>query len=411
MPIRRTTDSGEGLPAPRFLRRRALLRGAAAWAALFAAARHGAAPPAAARDTAGRRPPLVGAIRWDAWQAPHASTTQAVVRSLSPPPWRDRLPFFSRVAPDGAVSIDGGTDEVMDRELELAARAGLDYWAFVAYRADDPMSAGLDLYLKAERRRGVRFCLIAEPGLWGGTGRLSEAFARHVDLVGHPDHVRVQGGRPLYFMGFVTDRLLAERWGGADGLRGAIAEFRRRAVRGGAGDPYVVLMSRPDPGAQLATALGTDALGAYAIADPRAVAAPYAALARLAERRWDEMADTGLEVVPTVMAGWDRRPRVENPVPWERSQRPGEGMDRFYHAPEPAEFGAHVRRCLEWMRARPAAAAAEAALIYAWNEHDEGGWLAPTHPFDDRHLVALRQALCLPDAEARDGPPCVRRAA
>ena len=367
---------------------------------------------AAARTAAPVRPPLVGAIRWDAWQAPHAATTEAVVRSLSPRAWRDRLPFFSRVAPDGAVSIDGGTAEVMDRELELAARAGLDYWAFVAYRAEDPMSAGLDLYLKAQRRRGVRFCLIAEPGLWGGAGKLSEAFARHVELVGHPDHVRVKDGRPLYFMGFVTDRLLADRWGGAGGLRDAVAEFRRRAVQGGAGNPYVVLMARPDPGAQLVAALGADALGAYAIADPRALAAPYAALARLAEQRWNEMAATGLDVVPTAMAGWDRRPRVENPVPWERSQRPGEGIDRYYEAPGPAEFGEHVRRCLAWIRARPAAAAADAALIYAWNEYDEGGWLAPTHPFDDRHLAALRSALCKPDtAAAPDAPRCVRRAA
>jgi hypothetical protein len=267
------------------------------------------------------------------------------------------------------------------------------------------MSTGLNLYLSSERRNGLRFCLITEPGLWGAQGRTSSAFESHVELVGHPDYARVMDGRPLYFLGFVT-ALAIDRWGGLEALRGAVSRFRTRARRAGAGDPYIVLMARPDPGAQLAAAIGADALGAYAIADPRAAGAPYAALARLVERRWDEMADTGLEVVPTVMTGWDRRPRVENPVPWEHGQRPGDGLDRYYEAPLPGELAAHLARCLDWIRGRPAAAAAKAALVYAWNEHDEGGWLAPSHPFDEARLAAVRQLLCEADALAAR---CVRR--
>lgn len=366
--------------------RRALLSRAAA----FAAAQ--VVPGRAAAGTAGRAAPLVGAIRWDAWQAPMAAATRAVVRSLSPSHYRHRLPFFSRIERDGTVVIEGGTQEIMDREIELAVHGGLDYWAFCAFARGDPMSVGLDLYLSSRRRRGLRFCLIAEPGLWGGPGRFSDAFEHHTELLRHADYVRVQGGRPLYFLGFVTIRAM-ERWGGLDGLRAALTTFRQRVRQGGAEDPYVVLMARPDPGAHLAVALGADALGAYAIADPRAAAAPYAELAAFAERRWDEMAATGLEVVPTVMAGWDRRPRVENPVPWERWQRPGAGLDKYYQAPRPEELAAHLRRCLAWIERHPRAAPARTALIYAWNENDEGGWLVPTHPFDASRLDALRSVL------------------
>ena len=373
------------MTAPRFSRR-AFLRGGLALALAPRAAR-GAAPPPARR-------PVLGAIRWDAWQAPGTPTTRAVERSLSPAPWRHRLPFFAEAAPDGTVAIDGGRQEVMDREIELAVEAGLGFWAFVAYPRESPMSAGLRLYLASTRRRGLCFCMASELVQWGRAAQPSTELLRwHAELLAHPDHMRTPAGRPLYFLGFMTERLIAERWGGTDGLRDAVSSFRALARQAGAADPYLVVMARPDPGAGFVRAIGADALGAYTIADGRAADAPYSALAELAERRWEEMAETGVEVVPTAMAGWDRRPRVENPVPWEAWQRAGAGMDRFYHPGSAEEIAAHLRRCVDWVAARPSVAPAGAALVYAWNENDEGGWLVPTLPFDDSRLKALRRAL------------------
>ena len=102
------------------------------------------------------------------------------------------------------------------------------------------------------------------------------------------------------------------------------------------------------------------------------------------------------------MAGWDRRPRVEHPVPWETWQKPGQGLDRFYHAPTPAELATHVQDALDWLRDNPAAPA-RCALIYAWNENDEGGWLVPTLAADGtpdtRRIEALGHVLRRPPAE------------
>jgi hypothetical protein len=339
-------------------------------------------------------PVVVGAIRWDAWQAPGSVPTQAVERALTPPAWRHRLPFFARIGADGVVTIDGGTHEVMDAEIALARRAGLSFWGFLGYPRDSSMSVGLKLYLASRRRDGLRFCILSELVHWGFAGpRLSDVAAWHVELFDHPDYQRVAGGRPLYFLGFLSDRLIAERWGSAEVLRAAVARFRATAVAAGAGNPFIVLMARPEDAARYVPALGADAASAYAIAGSE-IAAPYASLAALVERRWDDYAAAGLQVVPTVMSGWDRRPRIENPVPWERWQRAGAGMDRFYEAPRPEELAAHLRRALEWIAARSDAASARAALIYAWNENDEGGWLVPTLPFDDSRIEAVRRVLC-----------------
>jgi hypothetical protein len=357
----------------------------------------GGARPGVARAAA---PVAVGAIRWDAWQAPGSPVTAAMERNLSPPRYRHRLPFFAQVAPDGRVAIDGGTQAVMDQEINLALRAGLSYWGFLGYPREGPMSAGLRLYLSSARRGGLRFCMLAELAQWGGAAaRTAPVPDWHLELFRHPDYQRVLGDRPLYFLGFLSFRLLAERWGGVEGLRAALDRFRARAPA----NPYVVLMSKPEPGLRWAAALGVDAIGAYAIAGSEP-AAPYAALAREAERRWDEYAAAaGLGVVPTVMTGWDRRPRIENPVPWEPWQHPGAGMDRFYEAPRPEELAAHLRRGLDWIEAHPRAAAARAALVYAWNEHDEGGWLAPTLPFDTGRIEAVRRVLCAPGAAPPPG--------
>jgi hypothetical protein len=359
------------------LRRRALLAGAAAGLL--------AARPARA---AGEAP--VGAIRWDAWQVPDSVETRAVARALTPPEYHARLPFFAELGPDGTPRIDGGRQEVMDREIALARRAGLSFFAFVAYPAGSAMDRGLSLFLASTARAGFRFCLIGELRTWGSAGQPSDAIRRHASLLRHPDYLRLAGDRPVYFLGFITPALVQERWGGPEGLAAAIRAFRTEARAEGGADPFLVIMGRTTL-AELARQVGADALGAYTHADGEARGAPYAELAALAEARWAEQAATGLPVLPTAMAGWDRRPRVANPVPWEAWQRRGAGMDRHYRSGTPDEIAAHVARCRDWSSRHRASAGA--CLVYAWNENDEGGWLVPTRPFDDARIEALRRRL------------------
>jgi hypothetical protein len=347
-------------------------------------------------------PVSVGAIRWDAWYAPGSAPTEAVARALSPAPWRGRAPFFAEVPADGApVRLPPPSQAVMDRQIDLAARAGLDYWAFLSYPRGSSMSEGFRLYRASAARSRVKFCFVTELVRWGRAGQRSELFAEHPPLLSDRDYQTV-GGRPLYILAFLSDAALAEDWGGIDGLRAAVVEFRARVRAFGAADPYLVIMTPvPDQARRWVPLLGADAVSAYAY-QAGAAAAPYAALAGYAERAWAAHAALGVPVIPTAMTGWDRRPRVQNPVPWETWQRPGQGMDRYYAAPTPAELSAHAARAVAFAATQPH----RTALLYAWNEHDEGGWLVPTHPFDDSRLRALRGALC----EPRPAERCVRRA-
>ena len=152
------------------------------------------------------------------------------------------------------------------------------------------------------------------------------------------------------------------------------------------------MLFRSGVGKKLADALGLDALSAYAT-QAAGNGTPYAALAKHAERFWDQCKATGKQVVPIAMSGWDRRPRVEHPVPWEKYQQPGVGIEKYYETPTPAELAGHVARAVTWAKENPLACPAQAVIIYAWNEHDEGGWLCPTLSEGTARIEALGKVL------------------
>ena len=103
--------------------------------------------------------PIVGAIRWDAWHGDASNVGQVVEGTLGPKRYHHRLPFFAKVLSDSEVEIRGDTQAVMDREIEAAHKAGLDYWAFVTYPEEYAMSAGLKLYLSSACKQDIHFCL------------------------------------------------------------------------------------------------------------------------------------------------------------------------------------------------------------------------------------------------------------
>ena len=92
--------------------------------------------------------PERGRVRWDAWTG--GGPTEEVQRTLAPPQYRFRLPWFAKVGVDGTVQIDGNHQNVMDQEIDFAADAHIDYWAFLIYAKNSSMSRSLELYLASE---------------------------------------------------------------------------------------------------------------------------------------------------------------------------------------------------------------------------------------------------------------------
>ena len=332
--------------------------------------------------------PVVGAIRWDGWQV-EGSVGQAVRKSLTPAHWSYRLPFFTKVRDDGSPELRGDTAEAMTAEIAAARTAHLDYWAFLAYDEADPMTRGLQLYLANPRRADVNFCIISESARWnrGNVAALAERFAK---LMAEPGYQRVAGGRPLFY--FLHHNLdpFTQAWGDPAGFREAVDALRAAATSRGLPAPYFVVMTYDVNRAKsLLEAAGLDAISAYAFQRGHE-RAPYSRLTSDLEAFWEIQRATGASVIPLAMAGWDRRPRVENPVPWEHF---GGTMDKYYDTPTPDELAAHVHAAVQWTHDHAPSCPAQAVIIYAWNEFDEGGWLCPTLSEGTARAEALGRAL------------------
>ena len=109
--------------------------------------------------------PLVGAIRWDAWEDGGGIEQLGVEQTLGPGHWHYRLPFFAQVVGSNSVSIEGNSATIMDQEINYAANAGISYWAFVVYSDYDEMADGLKLYLNSALKSRIHFALILDSGV------------------------------------------------------------------------------------------------------------------------------------------------------------------------------------------------------------------------------------------------------
>lgn len=381
------TGMTENNRRPRTLTRRVMLA--------FLAA--GLAPPALNKGFAAspeKKPrPFVGAIRWDAWYSPGSAPTEAVKTSLSPERYRWRTPFFVSPGRDsGSISFPAITQAEMDKEIQQAVFAGLDYWAFVAYGSKHPMSKALYQFRTSTITDRLNYCLFTELDRWGSRAKPTALLQEHIGLMADKNYLRVLGNRPLYYLGFIAPAAVERNWQGVAGLRGQIEAFRGNATKAALGNPFIVLAGDQNFLIREAANIGGDAIGSYALTVGNGRGS-FTKLAEIAERGWDQLRKSHLPVVPTVMTGWDRRPRIEHPVPWETKQRPGDGIGNFFSAPTQKELADHLTRALDWVAAQTPSEQPPAVLIYAWNENDEGGWLMPTWPCHTERLDALYQVL------------------
>jgi hypothetical protein len=110
------------------------------------------------------------------------------------------------------------------------------------------------------------------------------------------------------------------------------------------------------------------------------------------ETFWKAFLNTGAEFVPLAATGFDMRPRIETGVPWSPSAT-NLNINMYHEQPTPQEFAQHLKNALALLKQYPQQTPANAVLIYAWNEFDEGGWLCPTLGEGTARLDAVRKML------------------
>lgn len=334
---------------------------------------------------------IVGATRWDAWYF-EVTDSPAVqtARALSPASYRSRAPKHALVA-NNRVRFSGVTGDVqaaIDAECIAAEAGALDYWAFLMYggaatgyiRPDlnEPMMAGLKAYRTSPEKNRVKWCLMQQGDLMGTTGNYAGAVTEMVGWMLESNYQRVLTNRPLMYI-YGLGGGITSRWAGSTAnFKVMLDAVRAGVISGGAGDPYIVSMDGTSTAN--AIAVGCNAITSYIGTIPTGVPSSYATLDTTTRAYWATLAATGQKVVPIAMCGWNQAPRQERPQTWNAATaRPYIKIDGNVTLPTNAELTTHFQAAVDYVNTgNPTACESKAILAYAWNEHDEGGWLAPT---------------------------------
>ncbi len=301
----------------------------------------------------------VGAIRWDAWYA-HDGASNSVIsqveRSLSPAKFHFRAPFFAEITAQGKVIIPKYTQAIFDKEMEYAIEAGIDYFAYVWYNTD--MKAARTFHTKSKYKNTVKMCVCFDGNAIGQT------FARQElkTLLKEDYYMTVLDGRPLMFYLSSNAELVLKD----------IEYYRELCKEIGVKEPFAMVMTMPTYSAK---AISCDGLSDYAISG----ASTYKNLTDKVRSTWDKHLDTGMQFIPAVSYGWHPEPRYINQVSWTTVQN--NSWAEYATEEQLTDHLAYALSYLDHPKVQDSTKA-NTVLIYAWNEHDEGGWICPTLEVD-----------------------------
>ncbi|MDH4444947.1 MAG: hypothetical protein QE267_07440 [Akkermansiaceae bacterium] len=349
--------------------------------------------------------PLVGVIRWDGYNGHPVVTKKQEMGFLKPEKWHSRAPWFFRKTGDSAHPLEFNPSydksiirKITDEEIEYAASAGVDYWAFcyyAKYKGGWGLRDNFEAYLTSPLRSRIKSSIIllgehVGKGLSSAASAAPDAAKRDwenlvneiVPLLCDPSYQKVCGGRPLVYLMQPDElsKILGDAVGksaSVEKLRAAVTFLRERSQAAGAGDPYIVGMNAGG----IWSAMHVDQAGLNAVSAYRGAfgstpeGTPYAQL-------WDQICknfidgEIGLgsnpkrEIVVPLMSGASHEPR--------HAAQPDQFSAGHYREPAPGEFKSHVLSGLDWAFLNKKNCPAQSVLIYAWNEHSEGGFICPT---------------------------------
>ncbi len=286
------------------------------------------------------------------------------------------------------------TPELMERQIALAADHGIAYFSFCWYWHDnkgpinptaieeDSKHLPMRLFMGAKNNTRMEFCLLVANHRGAeivGTDAWQQAADYWIaNYFKHPRYLRSEG-RPVIM---IFSPKGADK-GGLDYLQGAAKK---------AGFPGVWVAGcgnvTAEEGYQIVTAYNTKPREGLNLEDIY----PFKLLVDWNVSVWNRTDRPPLPYIPVATQGWDRRP-------WEAKNGEGlgqgSGVSPHFARGTPEELEAYMRRMAEWMDANPTQTTKDRlALIYAWNEIGEGGWLVPCKDDPDgAYLKAIRRAV------------------
>lgn len=313
----------------------------------------------------------VGAYYFDGWAGRNVHADDANE------PWAKNAPThltrrmveeFPEREPVWGWSDDSLT--IMERQIDLAADNGVDFFLFCWYWRDnkgpineeairnDPKHTSLQLYLKARNKDRVKFALLIANHVGGeilGEENWKSATEHMMPYFSDQQHVRVDE-KPLI--------VLFDPRGATEG---DLSAMQRSATAGGLPGLTIAGCNASPEQTGITHRTHYNVVPGY-----RAGTVPqqYDTLMNTTKEQWRGTKQQ--PYIPQLTVGWDKRP-------WEGPQGLNQVEGWYYPDRTPQQFKKFLEDAITWMDEHPNETTKERiALVYAWNELGEGGYLVPT---------------------------------
>lgn len=300
---------------------------------------------------------LIGAYYYDGWSGSNSSTEL----------WAEGLPRMVTKKlkfdyPDREPVWGWRDDDVkiMERQIDLAAKNGIDFFAFCWYWSDDnstfneekvksnPRHKSLELFLKAKNKGKMKFCIMIanhNGAMIQGEENWKRAISYFSECYFKDSQYLLFDNNPvvLYYMPHQA--------------QASLKSMNEEAKKAGYGGLYTMSCGYNLPGYNAQTWYNSFE------GSKQSEAHDYSQLTSWVESRWESVSDT-VQINPLCSVGWDRRP-------WESNEN-----TVYYINKKPSLFRTHLMRAVDFVLYRENDH--PVIMIYAWNELGEGGYLVPT---------------------------------
>lgn len=286
------------------------------------------------------------------------------------------------------------TQDIMVKEIDAAANAGLYFFSFCWYfntadlSENRPATQAINRFASASNKKRLKFCLLVanhdgyriNPQNWP---QLKEHWKK---WFADEAYLKVDG-KPLII--FFDINNMITNWGSVQKLKDAFNSFREEVKSAGLNG--VAIAGCPSPtsqnGINYAVQVGCDALTGYnyhtAGFSPE-MSTPVGNMASAEYNTlWPKFVNAGPYHIPVSTLNWDVRPWSDTPE-----------TEKYFTGFSKASVANSVAGIKKWILENPNTATKEKlGILYAWNEYGEGGWLTPSESLKDSLLQGLKEGL------------------
>lgn len=265
----------------------------------------------------------------------------------------------------------GDSQEIVEKQIDLAADHGLDYFLFCWYWRDTngpinvaeienaPHHVSMNYYLKASNKNRLRFGLLVANHSGAeikGADNWEEAARYWMQYFKDSQYVTVDG-KPLVVI-----------FNPADLDEESISRMQNVAKENGFKGLSIAGCGTPEKlNKGFTHRTHYNIVPGYRAGSE---AHPYSELVETHQKQWSGSAKT--PYIPEVTVGWDKRP-------WEGPEGTNAPVGYYFVDRTPEQFEEFVRSAIVWMDENPELTTKERLVtLYAWNELGEGGYLVPT---------------------------------